>query len=376
MKYKKLGNTNIQVPVIGQGCMGIGGYFSRDSSMDSSYINALKLGIELGMSFLDTSEIYGEGHSEELVGEAIAGLRDKVFIATKVSPENLSHNNILKSVEGSLGRLRTDYIDLYQIHWPNPRINIHETMEAMEQLIRQSKIRYIGVSNFSLRGFKEARKALTGTGIVSIQTEYNYFDRTIESDILPYCEQEGVTVIAYSPLDQGKIVSSNGKIQKLKVMADKYGKTMAQIVLNWLISHRRVIAIPKAADYKHIIENASAADFNLPECDVEELNNIFCQETIYVPIDRIRVNNEGLRNSSIYQTLDEALENRFGLVPSPFDLASSIHDGDFLKPVRVVKSKDVTGKCDYELVEGRIRFWAWVIAHEGKMPIPAYVRYS
>ncbi len=376
MKYKTLGNTSQKIPAIGQGCMGIGGYLSRDSSQDDNQVNALKLGIELGITFIDTAEAYGNGHSEELVAKAIEGIRAKVFIATKFSPEHNAYEDVLKSAEASLRRLKTDYIDLYQVHWPNPTIPISETMRAMERLLKEGKIRYVGVSNFSLKGLKEAQAAMSEDEIVSVQVEYNLFDRAIENSILPYCKSEGMTTIAYSPLDQGKIASGDERIKALQKIANKYNRTIAQVALNWLISHLSVIAIPKATNPDHIKQNASSADFELLTEDFEEISKLFAQECVYVPADRIRVIIGGQGNRRVYQTIEDAIENKLGFVPSPIDLAQDIREGEVLKPVRVIRSTDKTGKYDYDLIEGRIRYWAWVIAYNGEKPIPVYIRDS
>ncbi len=374
MKYKTLGKTNEKVAVIGQGCMGIGGYLSRDSLQDDNQIKALRLGIELGMTFIDTAESYGNGHSEQLVARAIEGMRDKVFIATKVSAENLSYDALLRSAEGSLRRLKTDYIDLYQVHWPNPKIPINETMCAVEQLLSEEKIRYIGVSNFSLKRLKEAQIALSSSVIVSTQIEYSLFDRTAEDSILPYCECNRITTIAYSPLDQGSIGSGYKRIKALQMIADKYDKTMAQVALNWLITHLSVIAIPKATNPNHVKENASSADFELSNEDFKEISKTFTQECVYVPTDRIRIIMGGQGNRQVYHTVEEAIENKLAFMPNPVDLAEDIRERGVLKPVRVVRSTDKTGKYDYDLIEGRIRYWAWVIAHNGEKRIPVYIR--
>lgn len=373
MNYKELGKKHAKIPVIGQGCMGIGGYLSKNSYHDDNQVKALRLGIELGMTFLDTAEAYGNSHSEEIVGRAVEGIRDKVFIATKVSPEHLSYDALLRSAEGSLRRLKTDYIDIYQVHWPNPKIPISEAMRAMEQLIKEEKIRYVGVSNFSLKELKEAQAALSEDEIVSIQVEYNFFDRSIENSILPYCEREGITTIAYSPLDQGKIASGDKRIKALQIIANKYNRTMAQVALNWLISHPSVIAIPKSANPEHIKENAVATDFVLLDEDFKEISKIFAQECVYVPVNRIRVILGGQGNRQVYQAVEEAIENKLGFVPSPVDLARDIRKEGILKPVKVVRSTDKTRKYDYDLIEGRIRYWAWVIAHDGLVPIPVYI---
>lgn len=373
MKYKELGKKHTEIPAIGQGCMGIGGYLSIDSHQDDNQAKALRLGIELEMNFIDTAEAYGDGHSEELVGRVIEEIRDKVFIASKVSPEHLSYDDLLLAAENSLRRLKTDYIDLYQVHWPNPKVPIDETMRAMEQLVREGKVRYVGVSNFSLRQFKVAQAAFSENEIVSVQVEYSLFDRNIENSILPYCESEGITTIAYSPLNQGQIAGDNKKAQALEMIANRYNRSMAQVALNWLISHPSVIAIPKATNPIHIRENASAADFELSDEDFEEINRVFTRECIYAPTDRIRVIAGGRGNRQVYKTIDEALENELGFVPSPLDLAQDIRKGEVLKPVKVTESTDESGKYDYDLIEGRIRYWAWVIAHKGEKAIPVYI---
>jgi diketogulonate reductase-like aldo/keto reductase len=374
MKYLKLGNTGTVIPAIGQGTMGIGGYLTRDTGRDDAQVNALRLGIELGMTFIDTAEVYGEGHAEELVAEAVRGARDKVFIASKFLPEHNACDAVLQAAEGSLRRLRTDYIDLYQLHWPNPATPLGDTMRALECLINDGKIRFVGVSNLSFKELKEARRAVPSCPVVSLQIEYNLFDRTIENVILPYCQGQGITVIAYSPLDQGKVASGSERINLLRQIAERHRKTISQVALNWLVSHEGVMAIPKASSPEHIRQNAGATDFTLSAGEITGINEAFAPECVCVPTDRVCVIPGGQGNRKVYRTVDEALENRLGFVPSPADLARDILDGEILKPVRVLKSDDETGRYDYDLVEGRIRYWAWVIAHKGKEPIPVLIR--
>jgi len=370
MMVKKLFNTSKSVSAIGQGT-GIGGYLAKKASYGNEYIFALKYGIDLGMTFIDTAEDYGNGDAEKVIGEAISCIRDEVFIATKVSPVNLAYDNVLRSVDASLGRLKTDYIDLYQIHWPNPKIPMDETMRAMEQLVAQGKIKYIGVCNFTLRELKEADSILKNNRIASIQVEYNISDRSIENDILPYGERKGITIIAYSPLSRGEIVNRHEKFKCLQEIAYKYKKAVAQIALNWLISHPNVVAIPNATNHNHIRENAKSCDFELSREDFEEINNAFKNEHLHVVPERIRVVSS--KNYQTYKTMEEAIENKLGFVPSPVDLAQDISDGEILKPIKVVKSKDTTGNFDYDLVEGRVRYWAWVIAYNVEKSIPVYI---
>ncbi|MCD6515013.1 MAG: aldo/keto reductase [Candidatus Odinarchaeota archaeon] len=236
-----------------------------DYSQDDLAIKALRHGISLGMWLIDTAEVYGGGHAEELVGEAIKIFnREEVFIVTKVWETNLRYDDVLKAAKGSLKRLKTNYIDLYLIHWPNPRIPLSETMKAMEKLVSDRLVRYIGVSNFSVELMEEARSYLSKEDIVANQVKYNVYDRSVERDILPYCQKEGITLMAYTPLAKGNVSTDKTLIE----IGKKYGKTATQVALNWLISKDMVIAIPKAIRIEHIEENAGAMGWRLSEEDI------------------------------------------------------------------------------------------------------------
>lgn len=374
MFYKNLGKTNIRIPAIGQGCMGIGGYLTRNFADVDQNVQLLKLGIELGMTMFDTAEGYGGGLSEELVGKAVQGVRERVQISTKVSPEHLSYQGVIAAAEGSLKRLKADYIDLYQVHWPNNTIPVGETMRAMKRLLREGKIRSVGLSNFSVREVQEAANFLDPYSIDSLQVEYNLFDRSIEAYLLPYCESNGILTIAYSPLDQGRVKSTNANGREFEKIAERYNRTPAQIVLNWLISHPTVVAIPKASTEQHVRDNAAAADFQLSDIDRTRVNELFKVNCSQIPTDRIKVSTEGEGRRKVYQNIEAAVKNPMGFVPGPAELAKSIVHGDPIKPVRLVPTKDRSGKYDYDLIEGRIRYWAWVIAHNDKTPIPAFIR--
>jgi len=280
VEYRELGRTGWKVPVLGQGTWGIGGFHSRDDSRDSEAIAALRLGIELGMTLIDTAEAYGAGHSEEVVGKAIAGLKAGVFVATKVSPEHLSYESVIKSAKASLSRLNIKTIDLYQVHWPNPRIPIKETMRAMERLVKDGLVRFIGVSNFSVSEMEEAMASLAREEIVSNQVEYSLLERSIEHDLLPFCEREKITVIAYSPLARGKLSEPKKYLEKhkadvLQTLADKYGKTPSQIALNWVVRRPSVIAIPKAVKLEHVKENAGSVGWSMDSDDYDVLSRAF-----------------------------------------------------------------------------------------------------
>jgi diketogulonate reductase-like aldo/keto reductase len=274
IEYKELGKTGEKIPALGLGTWGIGGFSYPDYSNDELAIEIIRFAVEIGMNFIDTAEMYGAGHSEELIGEAIKGIRDKVFIATKVLPTNFRYEDVIKACERSLRRLKTSYIDLYQLHWPNPSIPIKETMRAMERLANEGKIRYIGISNFSVEETIEAMNALSKYEIVSNQVEYSLLVRDIEKDLLDFCRKNKITVIAYSPLARGELLK--GKYYEfLSKIGKKYNKTAAQVALNWLIIKENVVAIPKAFSKAKIVENMGAYGWKLSDEDLKTIDEFF-----------------------------------------------------------------------------------------------------
>ena len=276
MEFRLLGKTSESIPEIGMGTWGMGGGMRADSSRDSEAIEALKLGLDLGMTHVDTAEMYGAGHSEEVVAKALVDWRKPVFVASKVSPSHFAYEDLLRSAQKSLGRLRLKQMDLYQLHWPNTRIPISETMKAMEKLVRYGLVRYIGVSNFSVAQMKEAQAALSKEEIVSNQVEYSIVDRAVEEEILPYCQREKITLIAYSPLGQGRIGRGRGGPFKIiDEVGARLGKTRSQVALNWLLQHESVVVIPKASDKKHVRDNAAASGWKLSTRDFQEIDQAF-----------------------------------------------------------------------------------------------------
>lgn len=269
MEYKRLGKTGERISTIGMGTWEIGNV--REGHGREEQILALKRGVELGINIIDTAEMYGDGKAEQLVSEAFRGQRDSVFIASKVSPGHLHYDDVLAACERSLQRLGTRYIDLYQIHWPNPRIPIRETMGAMEKLVRDAKVRYVGVSNFSVEETQEAQDSLSKSELVSNQVEYSLASRSVEADLLPFCKKEGLTIIAYSPLARGHF-----SLSKLpRSILEKHQLSPAQLMLNWVTRHENVVAIPKSARPEHAEENANSISTRLSEDEYRSVSSAF-----------------------------------------------------------------------------------------------------
>jgi diketogulonate reductase-like aldo/keto reductase len=276
MEFRVLGKTGENVPIVGLGTWEIGGRMAGDSSRDDEAVEALRLGLELGMTLIDTAEMYGGGHSEEVVARVLKSWDKPVYLASKVSPSHFAYDDVLRCARKSLERLKLKRMDLYQLHWPNSRVPIAETMKAMEKLVRDGATRHIGVSNFSIEQIVEAQGALSKEKIVSNQVEYSLVDRSIEKDLLPHCQKEGITVIAYSPLGQGKIPRGKGEaFRVLDDIAAKHGKSRCQVALNWVVRNESVVTIPKAIDKAHVRENATVTDWRLDTDDLKRLEATF-----------------------------------------------------------------------------------------------------
>jgi len=266
MELKQLGNTGVMVPEIGLGTWKYRGG-----------VEPLRRGIELGAYLIDTAEIY---RTENVVGQAIQGIRERIFVATKVSGDHLRSDAVLRAADASLRLLGTEVIDLYQIHWPNARVPIKETMQAMETLVDRGQVRYIGVSNFSLRELRAAQEVMTKYPIVANQVLYNLNRREIERDLLPYCQEHNITILAYTPLDDGRLATSarfrrSQSTRVLEQVAADVQKTLAQVALNWCTARPNVIAIPKSDRVERTVENCQASGWRLTPAQVQKLDEAF-----------------------------------------------------------------------------------------------------
>lgn len=247
----------------------------EDPAQKKREIDALRLGMDLGITLIDTAEMYAEGGAEEVVGEAIQGHRAEVFLVSKVYPHNADRRGTQAACERSLRRLGTDHIDLYLLHWPGA-VPLAETLEAFESLKKAGKIRDFGISNFDLTGMQEASELPGGKRIAVNQVLYNLMRRGIEWDLLPWCREHAVPVMAYSPLESAaseqRRMLDNPHLQSI---ATRHGASPAQIALAWLLRQEYVIAIPKAVDPAHVRENRASLDIMLMEQDLTELDLAF-----------------------------------------------------------------------------------------------------
>jgi diketogulonate reductase-like aldo/keto reductase len=268
------------IPALGQGTWGMG----EDHSKRQAEIAALRLGLDLGMTLIDTAEMYGEGGAEEVVGEAIAGRRAEVFLVSKVYPHNATQRGAIEACERSLLRLKSSYLDLYLLHWRGT-VPLVETLAAFQVLKQAGRIRDYGVSNFDQLDMEEATALPGGDEIVTDQVLYNLRHRGIEWDLLPWCRERGIPIMAYSPIEHSPR-EQQGMLDhpRLRSVAARHHATPAQIALAWLLQQEDIIVIPKASHPAHVRENRAALDLKLTNEDRMELDRAFPPPRRKIPL--------------------------------------------------------------------------------------------
>lgn len=274
MRYETLSNGQ-RIPRLGLGTWRMGGGMTPDRSQDRRVLDVLLAAIEMGYTHLDTSEMYAGGHTEELIGQAIRqSNRQDLFIATKIWSRHLRYPDVLKACEGSLKRLGLETIDLYLIHWPDPAVPLEETFRAMNELVAAGKVRHLGVCNFDLPALKKAR-SLSNTPLLTDQVPYSLRTRTyVLNGVLEYCQQNGMLLTAYSPVEQGSVLDN----PEVLAVARQYGATPAQIALAWLLHQPRVIAIPMSMNLDHLRSNLESLEIELFPDDIERLDRVVLEE--------------------------------------------------------------------------------------------------
>ncbi|PKP52397.1 MAG: aldo/keto reductase [Bacteroidetes bacterium HGW-Bacteroidetes-1] len=267
------------IPVLGLGTWEMGGRSSADKSEDNKWIHAIEFAIESGIRHIDTAAIYGAGHAERLVGQAIKNFdRKNLIITTKVSGDTLQFHQVLRSADDSRKRMGIDQIDLFLLHWPNPSVPLGQTMSAVNKLLEDRSVKYFGLSNFPVALINEVG-FYTDAPIITNQLEYNLMNRNqgsynqnVETEIIPYCLKKGVSITAWRPVMKGD--ASAIIYPLLQSLAEKYDKTVFQIALNWLISKPSMLAIPKMTSEAHIMQNIDATQFEIDQDDMLLLDNI------------------------------------------------------------------------------------------------------
>lgn len=270
--------TGATLPSLGLGTWRMG----ENDAARRDEVAALKTGLDLGVTLIDTAEMYGSGAAETIVADAIEGRRDEVVVVSKVLPSNASYAGTLAACEGSLARLRTDRIDLYLLHWPGDH-PLEETLRAFTKLADDGKVLHYGLSNFDLDELERAERLPGGPGIAANQVLYNLERRGIERKLIPWCARRRIAVMAYSPLEQGRLRPH----PTLRAVAERHDATPAQIALAWTMRLDNVVSIPKATRKEHVQDNVRAADVVLTEDDLADLDRAFPAPARDVPLETL-----------------------------------------------------------------------------------------
>jgi diketogulonate reductase-like aldo/keto reductase len=283
MIKRNFGWTGVKVPVIGMGTW----MMEDPQKIEHRATEALRLGLDLGLTHIDTAEMYGNGRVEELVAEAINGQREEVFLVSKILPSNASYEGTLKACRQSLNRLKVEWLDLYLLHWPGT-YPIRQTMRAMEKLVDDGMIRFIGLSNFDVNELDAAEMALSKHRLACNQVLYHLGYRGIERHILPYCTKRGIAVVGYSPFGHGNFPSPPSPgARVLAEIAERYGRTPRQMALNFLTRHPSVFTIPKAGRPEHVKENSGGAGWDMTADDLIAIDRAFPAPHFDAPLEMI-----------------------------------------------------------------------------------------
>jgi len=371
LKKIKSKSGDYNLTPIGLGGMGFGGYFTKNLKNNSDHVRLIEEAYDLGINVIDTAEIYGQGASEETIGRTSHSIRNQLFIMSKFSPENSKPEDIIKSIDGSLTRIKRDYLDVYQPHWPQPGVKLDDILETLEKLKTSGKIRFAGLSNFSSQQINsiglEKYKSLR-----FFQCERNPIEYNLADDLFPIINTLDGVLVAFSPFREGQIFKSS-KFDEFVRFSESLGFLPSQILLAWGMSNGKTIVIPKVSSSRHLRENIESMEISLSDSNLKYISELF-QPVIsqIIPkkiIPDISVKKDGRK---IYKSLRDAKNNIYNFNPGPMEILKEIQENQGLlyKPIKV---KEINKDGEYVLLDGRLRFWAWVILNGWHKPIDSII---
>ncbi len=359
------------VSCIGAGTIGAGIRETASFTSIKTRLRSLDLAFDLGVNFFDVGESYEDGFTEEIIGRFSKGKRTKIIIGTKFSPQNASQKKIIDSLEGSLRRLRTDYIDLYQMHWLSPDIPLEETMGALNKLQTQGKIKYIGMGNCTIDIVSKANSYLDKNFISTNQIKLNLYKRPtlIEKDYFEKSLKMRLINIAYGILGQGKIKINNKISKVINPLCEKYNANQYQILIAWVLNFSNTMVLTRSMNSEHLKSNVAASNIILEKNDVDLISAASENKIQNILVrDIIVLNKDADYSHKIYTNLGAAINNEFGLYPDVLSISKEIQTSMQFDPVELIQHGDY-----YSLVQGRMRFWAWIYMYGEDSYIPSVI---
>ena len=356
---------------LGLGTTGTGAVANTTSGRDQHFVELFRAAVDLGINCFDTAEIYGGGYAETLLGLAIASMRESVFIVTKFNPDNATPKRLRRAIEGSLSRLRCEYVDHYQLHWPNPFVPFEETWRELKQLLQEGKIRSTGVGNCSMEELEEYWRISDG-GITAVEIGFNAAEPGAEDHLISWCRERGVLVFAYSPLGQGKLAASGIDCTSVAKLCAHHNCTIQGLLLAWVASIQGCIPVVRTGSLQHLKENCKAMRLKLAPEERMLLADAFRCKTSVVSLDSIMA--APIDGRGIYRSEAEALENRFEWIPSPAILAERIRRGHVPAPLRLRRGEAGSLLLDPYDYQGEMKkYWALRIAYGYSADVAAFV---
>ena len=371
--YLKTLNGTALYP-IGFGTTGTGTLASATKSRDEKTTKILRHAIDIGVNCFDTAEIYGGGYAETLLGRVINFHREALYIITKFNPDNATPTRLRKSLERSLKRLDCDYLDQYQMHWPNPFIPFEDTWYELEQLINEGKIRSVGVGNCSIEELNTYWQISHGR-IASVEMCLNAGAAGTADALISWCQEHGVTIFAYSPLGQGKLISTFGSSNKFEIITNicsRYQCSVQALLLAWVISVRGCVPVMRTASIRHLNENIKAVELKLSDEDHKHIATIFQRNSRQIPLATIKVS--PIDGRRVYLSDDEALKNRFDWIPSPNILAERIRLGNIPTPLELKRNSNGQVVLDTYDFQGEMKkYWAIRLVYGKNTEVSAFI---
>ena len=366
----KAKDFNLTPMGIGAG-LGFGGYFTKNLKNNSEQVRLIEEACDLGINVIDTAEIYGAGASEETIGRTSQSIRNQLFIMSKFSPENSKPEDIIKSIDASLTRIKRDYLDVYQPHWPQPGVRLEDILETLEKLKLSGKIRFSGLSNFSSQQINSVNNLEKYNSLRFLQCERNPVEYNLANDLLPIIDSLDGVLVAFSPFREGQIFKST-KFDELERFSKSLGFTPSQLILAWGMANGKTIVIPKVSSSKHLRENFESMEISLSNSDIDYISDLFKPKIKEIPPEDIIPDISVKDERKIYKTLKDAKNNIYDYHPGPMEILKEIQDnhGSLFKPIKV---KELNNDGKYVLLDGRLRFWAWVILNGWHKPIESII---
>lgn len=369
MIYKKLGFSNIKVSTIGMGTNGVGNFQVNDRKKILNRQKIYRLASENGINLFDSAELYGDGFAENVLGKTFKENRKQIIISSKVTPNNSTYYALKKSFRKSLKRLQTDYIDLYQLHWINPSIDLEETFLALEELVSDGLLKAIGVCNFTPLMINEASKYLRKTKIVSNQIEFNLLNQTEVLRDLDFYNKNRITVVGYGSLNYLGLEFNREQQSFLDSLQKRYDKTLPQILIAYFTSFENVVILFRTDSIDHLKINLNSFGFKFSPGEVSQFYKLFKSTVKKVTTGDIRIPDQYKK-----LTIADILKNQNDWIPSPLILAQTFIKYNYFKPIKLLQKNDYYDLDRYDFYGELKKYLAWKILYQNTKPIPAIVK--